>query len=497
MANRTVKKTFYGNDTLAVPAGVRSITVKVPNQEPLYYAGDFCRGIIAASGPLYAWGANNRGQLGDGTVTGKSTPVMVLGGLNFQKVYGQMLGGSTIALDLLGTVYGWGFNDQGQLGLSDIIPRSSPVAIVGPADGILRFTDLHSGFASVIGLKGDGTLYAWGLNSSGQLGLGDVVSRSSPVIVLGGLKFKRVHGNLNANYFMLLSTTGAGYGMGINTSGQLGTGDVTPRSSPVAVLGGLTFRKIMGGEGAADGMSMGMTTAGVLYAWGNNAKGELGVGDVTPRSSPVAVVGGHSFVTMYNGRGSNYAIKADGSLYSWGNNVNGELGVGDVTARSSPVAVLGGLKFKWVGAGINQVFALTQDGTAYAWGLNTTGTLGVGDVVPRSSPVAVLGGFKWSRIFNTDYGASTITGISTEGIIYSWGTGASGENANAANTAQSSPVAIVGGLGPKILLPESFITQIEVTPGTSYPIIFGVEYVSVGQSIVGRRPQYLTVEYDQ
>lgn len=141
-----------------------------------------------------------------------------------------------------------------------------------------------------------------------------------------------------------------------------------------------------------------MTSAGVLYAWGDNTQGVLGVGDNTNRSSPVAVLGGLTFASVKLFRNTAMGITADGTLYAWGNNANGQLGAADVVSRSSPVAVLGGFKFSDVDFvdGITDIYGVvgtSPSGIMYAWGINTNGSLGLGDVTPRSSPVAVLGAF--------------------------------------------------------------------------------------------------------
>ncbi len=190
-----------------------------------------------------------------------------------------------------------------------------------------------------------------------------------------------------------ITSSNDAYMWGSNPSGSLGVGDVTVRSSPVAVLGGIKFSKLV-----ADGVStaklsvVGLATDGRAYAWGDNVNGQLGVGDVTSRSSPVAVLGGLTFVDIFSAQGNYFfGLTADGTLYAWGSNGNGILGVGDTTPRSSPVAVLGGLKFALVQATGASNLGITQDGIAYAWGGNTNGQLGVGDVTSRSSPTAVLG----------------------------------------------------------------------------------------------------------
>src|ERR1700679_3547443 len=115
-----------------------------------------------------------------------------------------------------------------------------------------------------------------------------------------------------------------------------------------------------------------------LYAWGSNNIGQLGLGDTASRSSPVAVLGNFKAQAIATNLIGLYAIALgeNGNLYAWGNNANGQLGLGDVTPRSSPVAVLGGLKFQSISCGVcsssnayaNNSLALSTTGTAYGWG---------------------------------------------------------------------------------------------------------------------------------
>ena len=153
--------------------------------------------------------------------------------------------------------------------------------------------------------------------------------------------------------------------------------------------------------------SYGITTTGQLYTWGNNGFGVLGVGDAINRSSPVLVLGGLTFKSAVISNSSSYGITTAGQLYAWGNNANGVLGVGDIVNRSSPVAVLGGLTFKSAVIYSNgSSYGITTAGQLYAWGGNASGRLGVGDLVARSSPVAVLGGL-----------TSTINNSTTEQVL--------------------------------------------------------------------------------
>jgi len=304
---------------------------------------------LTPSGAVYAWGINGSGQLGDGTSTQRSSPVAVLGGLAFADIVTGVTGGTTcftVGLTTSGAAYAWGTNAKGQMGDGTTTTRTSPTAVLGGLtfSKIFLLNDTAANGGTVFALTSSGTAYAWGSNGAGILGVGDTTPRSSPVAVLGGLSFVNIfsviaNGGASA-YF--LTSSGALYATGSNSAGQLGDGTTTARSSPVAVIGGLSFIDVMGG--VSETTTYGLTTSGSLYAWGYNANGQLGVNDTTSRSSPVAVVGGLTFSRLATSSANNmYAMTPGGVVYAWGQNSSGSLGVNDTTPRSSPVAVVGGV----------------------------------------------------------------------------------------------------------------------------------------------------------
>jgi alpha-tubulin suppressor-like RCC1 family protein len=157
----------------------------------------------------------------------------------------------------------------------------------------------------------------------------------------------------------------------------------------VAVVGGLVFSQIfMARTSASNGCAFGLTSAGVLYAWGDNTDGELGVGDTTARSSPTLVVGGLNFVSVFSGVDSSaqltsiLAVTATGQLYSWGFNSNGQLGVGDVTPRSSPTLVVGPMNIANVKDKIETNSIPVTPGTTYSISMkNFYATFGTTQIV--------------------------------------------------------------------------------------------------------------------
>lgn len=549
---KQVSQTVFRNTQITIPAGVTSVlATPIYPSNSLFSANadgsDQLFGITTA-GVLYAWGSNASGSLGLGDTTARSSPVAVLGGLTFSQVNNDTGGSFTMGITTTGAMYSWGLNANGQLGVGDVTPRSSPVAVLGglsfgkwartkDSGTSLKLALSQNGFAyawgvgansqgvgnttphsspvavlggltfsqiyqfnsggSMLGLTPSGTLYGWGQNTSSALAVGDVANRSSPVAVLGGLTFAQIYSDSGGTSIFGLTTSGTLYAWGANSSstGQMGVGDLNPRSSPVAVLGGLTFSQIIINANTT-GPVYGITNSGQLYAWGLNSSGKLGVGDTTNRSSPVAVLGGLTFSSLVYSSfsGSAYALTPAGVLYAWGGNSQGCLGVGDITPRSSPVAVLGGLTFTQiitttqVGA---STYGLTSTGALYAWGDNTNGQLGVGDVTPRSSPVLVLGGLTFSQIFNAN--ANSMYGLTTTGALYAWGSNSNGCLGVGDNNPRSSPVAVLGGLTFATFSRPPFNqmsapVRIPVVPGNSYYISFNPGSSNFGTTAVGFGP---------
>jgi alpha-tubulin suppressor-like RCC1 family protein len=341
----------------------------------------------------YAWGLNTYGQLGDLTVTVRSSPVSVLGGFGD---WCEVSAGNrhSLAVRTDGTAWAWGSNASGRLGDGTTTNRSSPVSVMG---GFGDWCEISAGSSHSLAVRTDGTAWAWGSNTSGQLGDGSVTNRSSPVSVVGGFgDWCEVSAGLA--HSLAVRTDGTAWAWGLNSQGRLGDGSVTNQSSPVSVVGGFSDWCEISAGGAH---SLAVRTDGTAWAWGFNGDGRLGDGSVTSRTSPVSVVGGFAdWCEVSAGRYHSLAVRTDGTAWAWGFNTDGQLGDGSVTSRTSPVSVVGGFG-DWceISAGYSHSLAVRTDGTAWAWGCNTNGQLGDGSVTSRTSPVSVVGGFDdWCQI---------------------------------------------------------------------------------------------------
>jgi alpha-tubulin suppressor-like RCC1 family protein len=188
-----------------------------------------------------------------------------------------------------------------------------------------------------------------------------------------------------------LTAAGAAYCWGQNAAGQLGVGDAVLRSSiPLPVTGGLTFATLSAG----DAHTCGLTTNGVAYCWGWNFDGQLGTGSAgAPSGTPVIVAPRLSFLAIASGHSHTCAVEGSGVAYCWGQNLSGRLGTGTTTAAivPTPGRVVGELVFTRVTAGEARTCAVATGSAWYCWGENQSGGLGVGTTTDSGTPVKVLG----------------------------------------------------------------------------------------------------------
>ena len=231
---------------------------------------------------------------------------------------------------------------------------------------ILHFTNLYGNGYSSLGLNDLGMAWAWGFNNQGQLGTGNTTSYSSPVSVLGGISFTQLNNNIVGNFTIgIRGSDGTAWAWGYNNEGQLGTGNMISYSSPVSVVGGISFTKISTG----DYFSLGIRGSdGTGWAWGWNIYGNLGIGNRQSYASPVSILGAISWKDISGGGGHSVGIRGlDGTAWAWGNNAAGNLGNGNQTSYSSPVSVLGGISFTQICSGQYVSLGIRgSDGTGWA-----------------------------------------------------------------------------------------------------------------------------------
>ena len=344
---------------------------------------------VTPSTRLYSWGRNTNGSLGQNDVVFRSSPTQVGVATNWSQVSSGI--NNIMAIKTDGTLWAWGGNGQGHLGLNDAVSRSSPVQ-VGVAT---NWSLVHTGNYSVMATKTNGTLWLWGRNNYGQLGLNDQVSRSSPVQVGSGTNWSLV--NIGLYAAIATKTDGTLWTWGSNNFGQLGINNnsAAVRSSPTQIGSNTTWNRI-----SSNHTILATKTDGTLWAWGWNARGQLGHNDRVNKSSPTQVGVATNWNRVSNGVGGtgNIATKTDGTLWAWGSNFGAELGLNDTVYRSSPTQVGSGTTWNLISNAQRISMATKTNGTLWTWGSNNNGQLGLNDRVYRSSPVQVGVAVNWSLI---------------------------------------------------------------------------------------------------
>ena len=334
---------------------------------------------------LYDWGNNNYGQLGLNSTVSYSSPKQVGALTNWLSISSGPYNRLAIKTD--GTLWAWGQNQYGCLGFGNsgsITYYSSPKQ-VGTSSNWKQAVIATEHSAAI---KNDGTLWTWGQNQQGQLGLNNTVYFYVPTQV-GGLSNWSTAAVLYGGTTLAIKTDGTLWGWGYNGNGQLGLNNTNNYSSPVQI-GSLTNWKML-----ANGPQymLAIKTDGTLWAWGNNNYDQLGLGNRTNYSSPKQVGVLTNWKSVISGAYQNtiFAIKTDGTLWSWGyNNAQGVLGIGVInTNYSSPVQVGALTNWATVSSGGGHAAAIKTDGTLWAWGRNLYGCLGLGNATNYSSPKQV------------------------------------------------------------------------------------------------------------
>ena len=336
-------------------------------------------------GSVHCWGYNEEGQLGDGTLSGRTTPTVVAGISDAAAVAAAHGEDSGHACAVLGNggVRCWGNNLGGQLGDGTRVTRTTPTTV----NGIGNAAAISAGDFHTCAVLKNGRVSCWGANDYGQLGDGSLTDRTTPVTVNGISAAVAVA--TGADHSCAALASGGVLCQGGNESGQLGDGTTDDREEPTAATG--VSNAVAVAAGAF--YTCAVLGNGGVSCWGYNESGQLGNGtaDFNPYSTPAAIASISNAVAVAAGASHACAVLANGGVSCWGHNDHGQLGDGTQTRSTTPVEVVSISNAVDVTAGSSHTCAVLADGTMRCWGRGEEGQLGTGAVPAfHLTPTAVV-----------------------------------------------------------------------------------------------------------
>ncbi|WP_035560612.1 IPT/TIG domain-containing protein [Hymenobacter sp. IS2118] len=424
---RTVSSGFSVNAAgtqitgVLVPAGARSgpvtattgggttpVATALFSRASTLAAGSSHTVAVRPDGSLWAWGNNDNGQLGLGSAGGQqNSPVRV--GTDNNWMSAAAGSGHTVAVRANGTLWAWGSNANGQLGLGNTTSQTTPQQ-VGSAT---NWASAAAGNGHTVAVRADGTLWAWGLNADGQLGLGNTTNQTTPQQVSNGTNWASVAAG--GGHTLAVRADGTLWAWGLNASSQLGLGNTAAQTSPQQVGSATNWASAVAGSAHTAAVQ----ADGTLWAWGLNASGQLGIGNTSNQTTPQQVGTGTSWASAATGDAHTLAVRANGTLWAWGSNANGQLGLGNTTNQTTPQAVAALTNWTSAAAGNGHSAGEQSCAAVWAWGLNGSGQVGDGSTTQRPSPVLIFNPISLVSFTPTSAGSGspvTVTGTNLAGL---------------------------------------------------------------------------------
>jgi alpha-tubulin suppressor-like RCC1 family protein len=337
--------------------------------------------VVTPDGHVWTWGRNEHGQLGDGTTVDHHSPAQVPGLTNIVAVAATTY--HTLALASDGTVWAWGGNWFGQVG-SDNGTSDQPTPVHLSLTSVIA---VAAGNEHSVALQSDGTVWTWGDNFFGQLGYATAGRyATTPTAVAAWGTADRI--TAGSEHTLVRHADGSVWGAGLNYAGELGDSGGN-RITPTAMTGVTTAQ----GIGAGGVFSLILLADGTVRGFGYNGLGQLGDNSQTSSSTGATASGLSSVSQVWAGWYASAAVKSNGTVWVWGDNAFGQLGDGTLTHHYVPtqVAGLSGITEIAMGANPTHVVAVTSDGVVWTWGSNATGELGEGTTTASYVPIAISG----------------------------------------------------------------------------------------------------------
>ncbi|KAL0343235.1 UNVERIFIED_CONTAM: Ultraviolet-B receptor UVR8 [Sesamum angustifolium] len=342
---------------------------------------------LLSGGVVCSWGRGEDGQLGHGDAEDRFSPTQ-LSALDGQEIVSVTSGAdhTTAYSESQLQVYSWGWGDFGRLGhgnSSDLFTPQPIKALQG-----LRIKQIACGDSHCLAVTMEGEVQSWGRNQNGQLGLGNIEDSLVPrkIEAFQGISVKMVAAG--AEHTAAVTEDGELYGWGWGRYGNLGLGDRDDRLVPGKVSTIQGEKMVLVACGWRHTISV--SSSGSLYTYGWSKYGQLGHGDFEDHLIPhkLEALSEHRISQISGGWRHTMAVTADGVLYGWGWNKFGQVGVGNNVDHCSPAQVKFPLDQKVVNisCGWRHTLAVTERQNVFSWGRGTNGQLGHGDSVDRNIP---------------------------------------------------------------------------------------------------------------
>lgn len=345
----------------------------------------------------------------------------------------EVSGGSSHSLGVKedGTLWAWGRNNLGQLGNGTLTNQLIPIQIGTDNNWkIVSAGDWHS-----MAIKTDGTLWGWGNNAFYQLGDGTNIIKYFPTQIGTSNDWKFV--DTGAKYTIALKTNGTLWVCGSNSQYVLGNGNVAPYQMIIGQLGSYSDWQSVS---AASGHVKAIKNNGTLWSWGEgNSLGISGNGNPNGSTIPIQIGNETSWKSISAGWGFTAAIKLDGTLWTWGGNSWGQLGNNSLVESYVPIQVGIGTNWSKVSCMWGSAIGIKNDGTLWSWGENQSGQLGLGYISNHVAvPTQVGINNNWNKVSARGFHSCV---IDSGGILKACGYNAYGQLGDNSITNSSSLIA--------------------------------------------------------
>ena len=330
--------------------------------------------------------------------------------------------GSSLALNDENSLWSWGNNSVGQLGLGN----SNNQVWLQSASFLTPLSALSTSYQHTLAIDHNQQLWAWGLNSSGQLGLGGTVNHTSPQQVV----FDAVSVNIKQvatgrTHSLALDSLGQVWAWGDNALGQLGLNNTSPYATPQKIIFPESINILSITTGSDHNLAV--DSSGQVWAWGRNDHGQLGLNNRSPYYPlPQKIIFPDSIniLSVATGLTHSLALDSQGQLWTWGNNDKGQLGLGSGISYLTPQKVVfpASTHIELIATGTDHSLALDRLGKLWVWGGNDNGQLGLGDRTQRAIPQIVdLTFLEGAKIVELAASAMHTLILSDKDFIYGWG----------------------------------------------------------------------------